>query len=439
MTILIRAAQLFLSLLILIIVHEFGHFISAKIFHVRVEKFYIFFNPWFSIWKRKVGNTEYGIGWLPLGGYTKIGGMVDESLDTDQLAAPPRPDDFRSKPAWQRLIIMCAGVLMNLILAWTIYSCLLFSNGHSYLALNNATYGIAPTELGKSIGFQPGDKILAVNGQAPEEFAEVYSLMALHTNAIVTIKRHDSTLFIRIPKNHLDKMLAGDMLFSLRTPMCVYDVAEGSPAQRAGLQKGDSLVAIEGQPAAFFDEFKNAIANDTTGSIELTVARGNQNLVLHCQVPESGIVGIYADSNPSRFFKISKKNYSLLAAIPAGLIYGKNRLCDYWQSLKMLFVPEAKAHKSLGGFIAMAKMFPAHWDWTTFWSFTAFISIILAVMNILPIPGLDGGHVLFLLYEVITRKKPSTRFLSNAISWGLLFLLLLVLYANINDIIRLFQ
>ena len=425
--------------MILVLVHEFGHFITAKLCRVRVEKFYIFFNPWFSLWKRKIGQTEYGLGWLPLGGYVKIGGMVDESLDTAQMAAPPRPDDFRVKPAWQRLLIMCAGVLMNLILAWVIYSCLLYSQGHSYLALKDITYGIAPTELGETIGFKPGDKILAVNGAVPEEFGEVYSAMALHTDAIVTIGRHDSTQYIRIPRAHLDKMLAGDMLFSLRLPMCIEAVADSSAAQQAGLQAGDSLVAIGGQPASFFDEFRAALAQDTTGYIDLTVARGAQQVAIHCQIPDSGIVGVYAASDLSRFFKVSQKHYSLLSAIPAGLIYGKDRLVSYWQSLKMLFVPEAKAHKSLGGFIAIANMFPSQWDWVLFWNFTAFLSIILAVMNILPIPGLDGGHVLFLLYEVVTRRKPSTRFLSNAIMWGMLFLLLLVLYANINDIIRLFQ
>lgn len=439
MDILIRVAQFFLSILLLIILHELGHFTMAKLFGVRVEKFYVFFNPGFSLWKKKIGGTEYGIGWLPLGGYVKIGGMIDESLDQEQMKKPPADDDFRVKPGWQRLLIMCGGVLVNVLLAWIIYSALLYTQGTSYLATRDVTYGIAADSLGREIGFQSGDRLLQVNGNAYEEYNEMVTEALLEPDAVVTVLRRDSLVNVTIRREYLEALLSGTPPFTLRIPMVVGGVQPGSAAASAGFAIGDSLLAIDGSPAAFFDEFRAALQANKGDSVSVVVARAGSTDTLLVAVPESGIVGVQATADIARFFNISTRAFGFFESIGAGAKLGYERIAGYCKSLKMLFVPEAKAHKSLGGFITIAKMFPETWDWVYFWNFTAFLSIILAVMNILPIPGLDGGHVMFLLYEMVTGRKPSERFLTIAITLGMIFLLLLVVYANLNDIIRLFH
>lgn len=435
---LIRVAQFFLSLLILIILHELGHFIMARIFGVRVDKFYVFFNPGFTLWKKKIGRTEYGLGWLPLGGYVKIGGMIDESLDREQMQRPPADDDFRVKPSWQRLLIMSGGVLVNVLLAWLIYSGLLYTQGERYLATRDVKYGISVDTLGRNIGFANGDRPLLVNGREYEEYNDMLTAALLEPDAIVTVSRRDSLVNVRIGREYLETLLAGTPPFTIRLPMVVGGVVPGSAAELAGFALGDSLVGLNGQEAMFFDEFRGAVQSHRGGSIRVVVARDAHFDTLHVRVPESGIVGVQATADLPRFFSVSARSYGFFGSLGAGAKMGIDRIAGYCKSLKMLFVPEAKAHKSLGGFISIAKMFPETWDWLYFWNFTAFLSIILAVMNFLPIPGLDGGHVMFLLYEMITGRRPSERFQTVAIMLGMIFLLFLVLYANINDVIRLF-
>lgn len=440
MEVLIRVAQFFLSLLILIILHELGHFAMAKLFGVRVEKFYIFFNPGCSLWKKKIGNTEYGIGWLPLGGYVKIGGMIDESFDQEQMKRPPADDDFRAKPGWQRLLIMSGGVMVNVLLAWIIYSALLYTQGTSYLATHDVKYGIAADSLGRSIGFQSGDRLMQVNGVAYEEYNEMLTEALLEPDAVVTVQRRDSLVNVTIGREYLEQLLSGTPPFTIRIPMVVGGVLPESPAARAGFAVGDSLVSIDGTPATFFDEFRTSLLENRGDTVGIVVTRLAGTVdSLRVAVPESGIVGVQATADLSRFFNISTRTFGFFESIGAGAKLGADRIAGYCKSLKMLFVPEAKAHKSLGGFISIARMFPDTWDWVYFWNFTAFLSIILAVMNFLPIPGLDGGHVMFLLYEMITGRKPSERFLTVAIMLGMIFLLLLVIYANLNDVVKLFR
>lgn len=439
MVILIKVVQFLLSLLILIVLHELGHFSMAKLFGVRVDKFYVFFNPGFSLWKKKIGKTVYGLGWLPLGGYVKIGGMVDESMDHEQLKRPAAPDDFRVKPAWQRLLIMSGGVLVNLLLAWVIYSALLFTHGMKYIATDDITYGIAADSLGTEIGFRSGDRVLYVNGRSYADYNEMLSEMLLEPDAVVTVSRQDSLVNVPIQREYLETLLSGVPPFTVRMPMVVAGVVPGSAAEVAGFQVGDSLVALGGKRAMFFDEFRDFVRSRVGDTVSVVVARAGSFDTLRVGVPESGTVGVQADADFSRFFSVRTRTFGLLQSIGMGASMGFERVVGYCKSLKMLFIPEAKAHKSLGGFISIAKMFPGEWDWAFFWNFTAFLSIILAVMNFLPIPGLDGGHVMFLLYEVVTGRKPSERFLTVAIMFGMALLLILVLYANLNDVFKLFH
>lgn len=439
MSILIRVAQFLLSLCILVLLHELGHFVMARIFRTRVEKFYIFFNPWFSLVKRKIGHTIYGIGWLPLGGYVKIAGMVDESFDNEQLAKPPEPWEFRSKPAWQRLLMVSGGVLVNLLLAWVIYSCLLFSHGQSYLASRDVRYGIVPDSAARAMGFESGDRILTVNGDTLENFADIMTRLLVTPGAQVEVERAGELKEVEIPRSALAQMVRGDMLFQVRVPMVIDSVIPGSAAEHAGLLRSDSLVEVDGMSTSFFDEFREAMLKHRGDSVSLRMARGDGLVDLKVLVPSTGLVGVMANMDFSHYFPISTRSYTLWQAVPAGATQGWKTLSNYWRSLKLLFVPEARAHESLGGFISIGKIFPEVWNWYTFWSLTAFLSLVLAVMNFLPIPGLDGGHALFIIYEMVTGRRPGAKFLMRAQMVGFVILIGLVLYANLNDVIRLFR
>lgn len=439
MSFVIRLAQFLLSLGILVILHEFGHFLLAKIFKVRVEKFYIFFNPWFSLYKRKIGETEYGIGWLPLGGYVKLSGMVDESFDTEQLSREPQPWEFRSKPAWQRLLIILGGVFVNVLLAWVIYAGLLLNSGETYLATRDIKYGIAPDSLAREIGFRSGDRVLAVNGDTIENFAQVMTEALLTPDARVTVSRDGAVEDVVIPRAYLNEIINGETLFQLRLPFVVERVLEGSPAEQAGVLAGDSLVAIEGQPALFFDEFREAMQRSVGDTLAVTFLRGGEPVTASIVVPANGLAGIMAVGDVSRFFDVSRREYNLGSATIGGASRVGQTFTNYWNSIKLFFVPEAKAHQSLGGFIAIGKIFPKQWDWVSFWSLTAFLSIALAFFNVLPIPGLDGGHAFFILWEMVTRRKPSQQFMVRAQTIGFLLIIFLALYANLNDVVKLFQ
>ncbi len=440
MEILIRAGQLLLSLSILIIFHEAGHFTFAKLFKTRVEKFYLFFDPWFSLFKTKWGETEYGIGWLPLGGYVKISGMIDESMDKEQLKQPPQPWEFRSKPAWQRLLIMLGGVMVNFILAFAIYVMILFVWGEEYLPTENAKYGIVVDSLGQELGLQNGDKIVSVNGKKVDNFRGIVPELLLNDPKVIQVERNGQKVDINFTDEMIGKIIKHKgPFFMVRIPFIAYDFVKDSPAKKAGMQKDDKIVAINGQEVLYFDEFANKIADYKDKEVDITVLRSGEKVNLHVHVSPEGKIGVYPLTNFDLLFNMKKVDYSLAQAIPAGITKGYNEVGNYLKQFKLIFTPETKAYESVGGFIAIGSIFPAEWDWQVFWSMTALLSIMLAVINILPIPALDGGHVLFLIFEIVSGRKPSDKFLEYAQIVGMVILFSLLIFANGNDIVKLFK
>lgn len=435
--ILVKAGQLLLSLSILVVLHELGHFIPAKLFKARVEKFYLFFDPWFSLFKKKKGDTEYGIGWLPLGGYVKISGMVDESMDREQMSQPPQPHEFRSKPAWQRLIIMIGGVTVNLILGFLIYAMMLWHWGESYLPTKNLPYGIAVDSLAESIGLRDGDMVLSVNHKPVENFRAIPAEIILREATSIQVERDGKQLDLKIPEGFVREMIKKKgSLMDVRIPFTVDSVLPKSAAEKAGFRKGDKTLAINGAPANYFHEFRKALQPYKNKTVPVQVLRGQDTVQLFAEVPETGMLGM-SPANPEKEFKFATREYTFFEAIPAGFNKCIGKLVDYVQQLRLIFVSkEVKASESLGGFISIGNLFPGHWDWIAFWEMTALLSIILAFMNILPIPALDGGHVLFLLYEIVTGRKPSEKFLEYAQIVGMVILFGLLIYANGLDIWR---
>jgi regulator of sigma E protease len=441
MEILIKATQLILSLSILVIFHEFGHFIASKIFGARVEKFYLFFDPWFSLFKFKKGDTEYGVGWLPLGGYVKISGMIDESMDKEQMKLPPQPWEFRSKPAWQRLIIMLGGVTVNILLAIGIYILMLFTWGEQYLPTAEVKYGIVVDSLGSEMGLRNGDKILSVNGEKVEDFRKIPGKIILDNATTLQVERDGMPTDVKIPEGFLSKMLKQKTpdFISVRIPFVVDGFSKPSTAKDAGILKGDRIVGLNGKPALYFDEFKTAVGNYKGQKVELSLIRNNDTLELPVLVNAEGMIGVAPKHDLSAFFNFSEKKFTFMEAIPAGTVKAYTSVGDYLKSLKLLFAPKVKAYESVGGFITIGNIFPSIWHWESFWGLTAFLSIMLAILNVLPIPALDGGHVMFLLYEIVTRRKPSDKFLEYAQIVGMVLLLALLVFANGNDIVKLFR
>jgi regulator of sigma E protease len=435
MEIVIKISQFLLSLCILILLHELGHFMFAKIFKTRVEKFYLFFNPWFSLFKFKKGDTTYGIGWLPIGGYCKISGMIDESMDTKMLKEPPQPWEFRSKPAWQRLLIIGGGVMMNFILALLLYIMVLFVWGKEYLPVENATYGISVDSLAYETGFRNGDKILTVDNKPVETFGDVIHDMVLGDAKTVQVLRNNQKTDIAMPAWLIDRLIKSDKgtFIAPRFPFIISEVKNKSAAQQAGLTKDDMIIGINKDTTAFFDEFKTRIVQYKNKDVSVQVKRGKDTLSLNVRVPETGLLGIYP-AGLDRFFKLKKHTYTFWQSIPAGIGEGFSTLGMYISQFKLIF--RHKGYESLGSFISFTRIFPNQWDWQAFFTLTAFLSIILAFMNILPIPALDGGFILFILYEIILRKKPSDKFLEYAQMTGMALLLGLLLYATFNDIVR---
>ena len=492
MTILIKVLQFFLSLSILIFVHELGHFLAAKAFKTRVDKFYLFFDWGFSLFRckkvngkwrfkffsknvpdkyivteyrdaagkkqknydpidlstlpeddwRRSDSTEYGIGWFPLGGYNKIAGMIDESMDKSQMQQPPQPWEFRSKPAWQRFIIMVAGVFMNVVLAVAIYIGLLAKEGEQYLPTAEVNkYGISVDSLGYELGFRDGDKILAVDGEFIEKFQDIPMQIILDKAKTVEVERNGKDIVINLPEDAVTKLLGSQDagFISYRTPFVVADVMENSAAQAGGLQSGDVIIGINEIETPYYQDFVKYIKRYKNQDINVIVLRDADTLALPMHLTEEGVIGAYCKTYLSDYFELETKEYSFLQAIPAGFSKTFSELSDYWKQVKLIFTPKTKAYESVGGFISIGKIFPDTWIWSIFWRMTAFLSIALAVMNILPIPALDGGHILFLLFEIITRRKPSDKFMEVAETVGLVIVLGLVLLANGNDIIRLFR
>ena len=441
MVILIKAAQLIFSLSILVIVHEFGHFIFSKAFKCRVEKFYLFFDPWFSLLKFKKGETEYGIGWLPLGGYVKISGMIDESMDKEQMKLPPEPYEFRSKPSWQRLIIMIGGVLFNLILAVVIYSAVLYVWGDQYLPTKNAKYGIAVSETGKEMGLRNGDKIISVDGLEIEDFNKIVPTIILNGAQTIEVQRNNEVVTVKIKNEIIPKILKDKYIIGLRVPYSckVSGFGKDSPARDSGMEIGDEILALNGSGFQFYDQFSDTLAASKGKSITILYKRKGVEKTVLAAIGKSGMLGIQREDNINDVFEFKTINYGFLESIPAGVLKGYRAVGNYLKQFKLLFAPETKAYESLGGFIAIGNIFPSVWDWESFWNLTAFLSIILAVMNILPIPALDGGHVLFLLFEMITGRKPSDKFLEYAQIVGMVILFSLLIYANGNDFWKWYQ
>lgn len=438
-TFLIRALQLILSLSILVLVHEFGHFIFARIFKVRVEKFYLFFDPWFSLFKFKPKNsdTEYGIGWLPLGGYCKISGMIDESMDKEAMAQPAKPYEFRSKPAGQRLMIMIAGVLFNFLLALFIYSMVLYTWGETYLPLKNMKHGMYYSEAFQEVGFRDGDILLKANNEELDRLDQS-SFRKVVEASNVTVLRDGVETVIPIPEDMMQRFMREGKGFASpdRVPMVVKKLSEkDSPAATAGLQPGDSIVSINGQATPLFEDVAEMLDQNKGKDITLGFYRNGVEQSVVIQPDTAGKIGVYLMSKTDLYPTVTR-TYGFFESFPAGVRLGINTLKGYVNDMKYVFTKEGAS--SLGGFGTIGSIFPTVWDWQVFWMQTAFLSIILAFMNILPIPALDGGHVMFLLYEVIARRKPSDKFLEYAQITGMFLLFALLIYANGNDIFRFF-
>lgn len=437
-TILIKTAQLLLSLSILVVLHEFGHFMFARLFKTRVEKFYLFFDPWFSLFKVQKGETEYGIGWLPLGGYVKISGMIDESMDKEAMKLPPKPYEFRAKPAWQRLLIMLGGVMMNFLFAMVIYIGILYAWGESYLPTENVTYGIEVSEVGAEIGFQNGDKILAVDNEYIDNFNKIIPTIVLDDAKTVQVERNGQKIDIEISGSDLALLLKSKSVIGPRIP---FDIKIGTllkdaPAKIAGVEKEDKILNVDGKTFGFYDELREYIGSKKNEVVELNLERNGQLISKQIIVDNNGKIGFYPALNNPEIFIYKTVKYGFIESIPAGIKKGVSTTGDYLKQFKLFFKKETKAYESLGGFATIGNIFPGTWDWHSFWNMTAFISIILAIMNLLPIPALDGGHVVFLMGELITGRKPNEKFLEYAQIAGMILLLALVLFANANDIIK---
>ena len=445
MDIIIKILAFVFSLTILVTIHEFGHYITAKIFGARVDKFYIFFNPYFSLFKKKIGETEYGLGWLPLGGYCKIAGMVDESMDTEALKQPAQKWEYRSKPAWQRLIIIIGGVVMNVILAWFIYSMVVFSKGETYVAARDVKDGIMiiDSTLTTPIGLKNGDVIKEVNGREIEKFFDVYNELLMGETVTVTRDGRDTTL--SIPVDYIDHFSQGADPFFIypRIPFMVAELPDSSINATSGLVKGDIIRSISGTPTPYYDQAAPILMDYAGRDVMLEVDRDGAAVFIGAQVSDEGKLGIYALPSPAmliekEIFNITEKKYGFFHSLYRGAIITKDKIVSYWEQVKKIVNPETKAYKKVGSVITMGSMFPSTWDWLTIWQLTAFLSIMLAVVNILPIPALDGGHAVFIIYEMITRRPPSEKVLEYAQMAGFVILMIIMILAFGNDILRLF-
>ena len=440
--ILIQALQFLLSLSLLIVLHELGHFIPAKAFKTRVEKFYLFFDIKYSLFKKKIGDTVYGIGWLPLGGYVKIAGMIDESMDTAQMSGPPEPWEFRSKPAWQRLIIMLGGVTVNFLVAWLIYIFTSFAYGDAYISTQSIPDGYFVTNpVLQDLGVQTGDKLVSIDGQAYDNYDDLRRNMI--TAERITIERNGEQRTIDLPEDFLGQLSTGEdmSLFRLRYPFMVGEVSDSSLNKQADLLPGDLFKAINGTPVRYFDQVAPILDTLQGQTVSILLERDGVERMVDLQVDDEGKIGIYQGGSYKRFselgyFSTVIREYSLPESFSVGTQKFGKQIAAYWLQLKKIFTPSTGAYKGVGGFKAIFDIFPDFWSWEGFWEITAFLSIMLAVLNLLPIPALDGGHVMFLLYEMISGRKPSDKFMEYAQVVGFFLLIALVLFANGNDVYK---
>ncbi|MBQ3635343.1 MAG: RIP metalloprotease RseP [Bacteroidales bacterium] len=439
MDLLVTVLQFLLSLSILIVTHEGGHFFFAKLFGIRVEKFYLFFDPWFELFKYKKGETEYGIGWLPLGGYVKISGMVDESLDMEQMKQPVQEWEFRAKPAWQRLLVMLGGVLVNFIEAPLIFWLMLYTWGETYVPLSEAKYGFEYSKPLQDAGLRDGDMIVGVNGVMTDKYKDVVNAIIFEDPCVLNVLRDGERKDIELPHEFFREILKGynnEALLSFRIPAVIDSVIPNGYAAKAGLAKGDSIISVGGVPTPTFSTFTHTLGNLKNHEVDVVVARNAGTIdTLKAKIGEDGKLGIYA-AQATRWIKPKHVEYGFFAAFPAGVSKGWETLVYYVRQLPMVFTKEGAT--KIGGFGTIAGMFPSRWDWQAFWFNTAFLAVILAFMNVLPIPALDGGHVLFLLVEIVTGRKLSDRALEIAQNIGMAILFALLIYANGADIVRAF-
>lgn len=441
MVVLIKILQLVLALSILVLIHEFGHFLFARLFKIRVEKFYLFFDPWFSLFKYKPKNsdTEYGIGWLPLGGYCKISGMIDESMDKEAMAQEPQPWEYRSKPAWQRFFVIFGGVFFNFILAIIIYAGIMYVWGEQYIKNSDVTTGIYANELAREMGFRNGDRIISFDGVVPDKFTDL-QVDLLRTQAKeAKVLRDGDTVSISIDPVYIPSVLNTPGMFNYGIPFEVQQVPDSSINLASGLVAKDRILAINGEDCDMFYEAQELLAKHKGDSIVATVARGSEIVLVPLATDTLGMLQVVVNANLGDFYNITKSEYNLLSAIPAGVEKAVVTVKNYFKELKLIFSPKTEAYKSVGSFITIGQIFPGTWDWHSFWNITAFLSVMLAVLNILPIPALDGGHLMFTLYEMITGRKPSDKFLEYAQMAGMILLMGLMVLAFGNDIFRLFN
>ena len=440
----IKLLQFILSFGILVILHEMGHFLTARWFKCRVEKFYLFFNPWFSIFKKKIGQTEYGLGWIPFGGYVKISGMIDESMDKEQLQAPAQPWEFRSKPAWQRLIIMLGGVTVNVLLAFFIFIMIMWVWGDRYIPVSNLKYGLYADTLGRKIGLEDGDNIIAVAGKPVQKVNSIGTDIILNEATSLTVLRDGKRVELAIPPGFISSLsknrLAG--FYGVRYPQIIDSVTPAVKQLEGNVQKGDTLIGVDGHAI----QYASDLGRDTTlnyivraKSERMTFRRGHDTVQAVVARQEKIGTGIRYKS-PEDILGYVQTNYTLLQAVPAGIHKSIKTLVDYIHNLRLLFTSkEVKVQDNLGGIVSIASVFPSEWDWESFWSLTAIFSILLAFMNVLPIPALDGGHALFTLVEMISGRKPSDKFIEYAQMVGMVLLFSLMVYALGLDIFRMFR
>lgn len=433
---LVQIIQFLLSLSLIVVIHEFGHFMFAKLFGCRVEKFYLFFDWKFSLLKTKPreGKTTYGIGWIPLGGYVKIAGMVDESMDKEQLKEAPKPYEYRSKKAWQRLLIIVGGVIMNFVLAAAIYVGMAWAYGDHYVKTSDVHSGFEFTETARTIGFENGDKVISIDGVAVENSAKLSQEILLSSKRNVLVERDGKEVVVTIADSQVKGLLSEGVFVSPRVPFIVNQVA--SAANSEVLMAGDSLTAVFGVEMYFADEFRAAFASHPSDSVTVSLVRGGEEITTNIYVDKDGKIGVM--TIPLNIYPVTEKQYSFFEAIPEGLSRGVSQLAGYFDQLGLIFSPETEAYKSVGGFITMGKIFPDSWNWYAFWNITALLSIMIGALNIMPIPALDGGHLLFILYEMITGRTPSDKFMEVAQVIGFVLIIGLVILANGNDILKLF-
>lgn len=430
MTVAIQIAQFVLIISILVILHEFGHFLPAKWFKIKVEKFYLFFDWKFSLFKKKIGETEWGVGWLPLGGYVKIAGMIDESMDTEQMKQEPKEWEFRSKPTWQRLIVMVGGVTVNFFLAWIIYTMLLFNNGDTYIPSDNLKYGIQVDSVGERLGLRSGDQILSVDGKPTKKFTDAQLRILLGDE--VTVKREGKELSIPISDEGKKLIFEtqGKAFLGYRTKSVLDEVVVDSEADKAGLQIGDELIEVDGKSVSYWSEFMDVIEASRGSALNLKINRKGSTQELQLTIPQEGIVGV----RPFSEDLLVTDTYDFFGAIPAGFRRTIQVLTDQIMQFKVVFNTKTGAYKQVKGPIGIVEMMPERWNWTFFWGFMAMFSVWLAFINILPIPALDGGHVMFLLYEMITGRPPSEKVLETGQIIGFVFLMGLMAVIFGNDI-----